>query len=132
MAGYDIVSFYSDVPDMRRFLSAADAVIVPLRFGSGTRLKILESFAAGVPVISTEKGAEGINCQDGYHLLIAQNSAHDFMNKIKLLAANKSLQQKLNDNAYNLVVQQYSISVASRCLTEAIAQAQGQPPTKNL
>jgi glycosyltransferase involved in cell wall biosynthesis len=124
--GNDIVSCYSDVPDMRRFLSVADAVIVPLRFGSGTRLKILESFAARVPVISTEKGSEGINCQDGYHLLIAQDNAHDLVNKIKLLASNKSLQQKLIDNAYNLVVQQYSVSVASRCLTEAIVQAQNR------
>lgn len=122
----EIVSFYSDVPDMRRFLSVADAVIVPLRFGGGTRLKILESFAARVPVISTEKGAEGIDCRDGSHILIAQNNAHDFINKIKLLAADQSLRQKLIDNAYNLVVQQYSISQASRCLTEAITQAQGR------
>lgn len=122
----EIISFYSDVPDMRRFLAAADAVIVPLRFGSGTRLKILESFAARVPVISTDKGAEGIDYRDGSHILIAQNNAHDFINKIKLLAANKSLRQELIDNAYNLVVQQYSISQASRCLTEAITQVQGQ------
>lgn len=122
----EIVSFYSDVPDMRRFLSAADVVIVPLRFGGGTRLKILESFAARVPVISTDKGAEGIDYRDGSHILIAQNNAYDFINKIKLLAANKSLRQTLIDNAYNLVMQQYSISQASRCLTEAITQAQGR------
>ena len=122
----EIVSFYSDVPDMQRFFSAVDAVIIPLRFGSGTRLKILESFAARAPVISTTKGAEGIDCQDGHHLLIAQNNAQDLINKIKLLAANESLRQKLIDNAYNLVVQQYSIPVASRCLTEAITQAQGR------
>ena len=121
----EIVSFYSDVPDMRRFFSAADAVIIPLRFGSGTRLKILEAFAARVPVISTDKGAEGINCRDGSHMLIAQNNAQDFINKIKLLAADESLRQKLIDNAYNLVTQQYSISVASRYLTEAITQVQG-------
>lgn len=122
----EIISFYSDVPDMRRFLSAADAVIVPLRFGSGTRLKILESFAARVPVVSTNKGAEGIDCRDGSHILIAQNNAHDFINKIKLLAANQILRQKLIDNAYNRVVQQYSMSQASICLAEAITQAQGR------
>jgi glycosyltransferase involved in cell wall biosynthesis len=122
----EIISFYSDVPDMRRFLSAADAVIVPLRFGSGTRLKILESFAAGVPVVSTDKGAEGIDCRDGSHILIARNNAHDLINKIKLLAANQILRQRLIDNAYNLVVQRYSISQASICLAEAITQAQGR------
>lgn len=122
----EIVSFYSDVPDMRRFLSIADAVIVPLSTGGGTRLKILESFAARVPVISTAKGAEGIDCQDGCHILIAQNNANDFVNKVKILAENESLQKKLTSNAYDLVVQKHSILVASRYLQEAIRQAESQ------
>ncbi|MFC1938362.1 glycosyltransferase family 4 protein [Chloroflexota bacterium] len=121
-----IVSFYSDVPDMRRFLSVADAVIVPLSVGGGTRLKILESFAARVPVISTAKGAEGIDCQDGCHILIAQKNANDFINKLKILAENESLQQKLICNAYDLVVQKYSIPVASRYLQETIRQVESQ------
>ena len=119
----EIVSIYSDVPDMRRFFSIADAVIVPLRTGGGTRLKILESFAAMVPVISTAKGAEGIDCQNGYHILIAQNNSHDFISKAKILTGNKSLQCKLINNAHNLVVQKYSIPVASRHLHEVITQA---------
>jgi len=116
----EVVSFYSDVPDMRRFLSVADAVIVPLSVGGGTRLKILESFAARVPVISTAKGAEGIDCQHGCHILIAQNNANDLINKLKIFAENKSLQQKLIRNAYELVVQKHSILVASRILQETI------------
>ena len=111
---------------MRRFFSIADAVIVPLRTGGGTRLKILESFAAMVPVISTAKGAEGIDCQNGYHILIAQNNSHDFISKAKILTGNKSLQRKLINNAHNLVVQKYSIPVASRYLHEVITQAENQ------
>jgi glycosyltransferase involved in cell wall biosynthesis len=122
----EIVSFYSDVPDMRRFLSAADAVIVPLSIGGGTRLKILESFAARVPVISSTKGAEGINCQDGHHILIAERSADDFVRKIRMLAGNENLREKLTSNAYDLVVQEYGIPVAAKCLQEAIIQARNQ------
>ena len=122
----DFVSVYSDVQDMRRFLSVADAVIAPLRTGGGTRLKILECFAAKVPVVSTTKGAEGINYQDGYHLLIAKNDANDFIRKVKILAKNESLRQKLISNAYDLVMQKHSISVASRCLQKVILQAAGQ------
>ena len=122
----EIVSFYSDVPDMRRFLSVVDAVIAPLSIGGGTRLKILESFAARVPVISTAKGVEGIDCQDGYHVLIAERTADDFINKIEILAESDSLRERLISNAYNLVVQQYSVSVASRCLQEVIMQAASQ------
>jgi glycosyltransferase involved in cell wall biosynthesis len=121
-----IVSFYSDVPDIRRFLSVADAVIVPLSVGGGTRLKILESFAAKVPVISTAKGAAGIDCQDGCHILIAQNDANNFINKLKILSADENLQQKLTDNAYDLVVQKYSIPVASKYLQATIRQVESQ------
>ena len=121
-----IISFYSDVPDMRRFLAIADAVIVPLSLGGGTRLKILESFAAGVPVISTAKGAEGIDCDDGCHFLAARRSADDFINKVTMLAENENLRQKLISNAFNLVVQKYSIAVAGRCLQEVITQAESQ------
>jgi glycosyltransferase involved in cell wall biosynthesis len=122
----EIVSFYSDVPDMRRFLSVVDAVIVPLNIGGGTRLKMLESFAARVPVISTTKGAEGIDCQDGYHVLIAHRNADDFINKIGMLAEKESLRQKLTSNAYDLVVQKYSIPAASRYLQEVIMQTGSQ------
>jgi glycosyltransferase involved in cell wall biosynthesis len=122
----ETISFYSDVPDMRRFLAVADAVIVPLSMGGGTRLKILESFAARVPVISTAKGAEGIDCEDGHHLLIARSTAADFATKIKILAASADLRQQLADNAYDLVSDKYSIPVASRCLQDIIAHATAQ------
>ena len=131
--GNEIVSFHSDVPDMRRFLSVADAVIVPLSIGGGTRLKILESFAASVPVISSAKGAEGINCQDGHHILIAQRNADDFIRKIRMLAENEDLRQKLTTNAYDMVVQKYSIPVAAKCLQDAIMQTRNQAkPAKDV
>jgi glycosyltransferase involved in cell wall biosynthesis len=124
--GSEIVSLYSDVPDMRRFFSIVDAVIVPLTIGGGTRLKILESFASKVPVISTAKGAEGIDCQDGQHILIAQRNADDFINKTKVLAENEGLRRKLITNAYDLAVQKYSTTVASGLLHEVITEIENQ------
>ena len=120
------VSLHPDVPDMRRFLSVADAVIVPLAIGGGTRLKILESFAATVPVISTAKGAEGIDCENGKHILIARRDADDLITNIKVVAESESLRKRLVSNAYQLVVEKYGIRTASRCLREAIAEAQGE------
>ncbi len=61
------------VEDVRPYYAEAFAVIVPLRVGSGTRLKILEAMAAGVPVVSTRLGAEGIGAQPGRDLLIADS-----------------------------------------------------------
>jgi polysaccharide biosynthesis protein PslH len=59
------------VPDVRPFYREAVAVVVPLRVGGGTRLKILEAMAAGVPVVSTTLGAEGLDVIRGRDLLTA-------------------------------------------------------------
>lgn len=68
----DIV-FTDVVQDLPEHLAAADLAIVPLDDGGGTRLKILEYFAAGLPVISTPKGAEGIPAADGQALVLASD-----------------------------------------------------------
>lgn len=62
--------FTDVVQDLPQHLKAADLAVVPLEDGGGTRLKILEYFAAGVPVVSTVKGAEGIPAQDGVTLAL--------------------------------------------------------------
>ena len=58
------------VPDVRPFYRDALAAVVPLRTGGGTRLKILEAMAAGVPVLSTPLGAEGLEVVDGENILL--------------------------------------------------------------
>jgi polysaccharide biosynthesis protein PslH len=59
------------VPDVRPYVHRASVVVVPLRSGSGTRLKILEAMAMGRPVISTRMGMEGLDAQPGDDLLVA-------------------------------------------------------------
>lgn len=59
---------FGHVPDVKPYVRAADVVAVPLRQGSGTRLKILESFALGTPVVSTGLGAEGLDLVPAEHL----------------------------------------------------------------
>lgn len=67
------VAVIANVPDIRPYLVDADVIVVPLRAGSGTRLKILEAFAAGRPVVSTALGCEGLDVADGEHLAIADH-----------------------------------------------------------
>lgn len=62
------------VPSMTPYLRAADLVMVPLRVGSGTRIKILEAFAHGVPVVSTTIGTEGLDVVAGEHLAVADTA----------------------------------------------------------
>jgi glycosyltransferase involved in cell wall biosynthesis len=59
------------VPDVAPYYDEAIAAVVPLRSGGGTRLKILEAMAAGVPVISTPLGAEGLTISPGENILLA-------------------------------------------------------------
>ena len=65
------VEVRSPVADMREMLAESSIVLVPLKGGGGTRLKILEAFGAGRAVVSTRLGAEGIEAEHGRHLLIA-------------------------------------------------------------
>ena len=65
------VDIAADVPDVRPYWEQADLLAVPLETGGGTRIKILEAFAAGVPVVSSPIGCEGIDARHQEHLLIA-------------------------------------------------------------
>jgi glycosyltransferase involved in cell wall biosynthesis len=67
----DRVHVTGTVPDVRPWLWGSKLSIVPLRIGGGTRLKIYESMAAGVPVVSTTVGAEGLEIHDGGNIAIA-------------------------------------------------------------
>lgn len=95
------------IPDVRPYLAAASVLVVPLLQGGGTRLKILEAFAAGCPVISTAKGAEGLQVRDGEHLLIRNNVA-DIVAAICQLWSDPLLSTKLSNSAYQLVKTEYS------------------------
>ena len=69
------VELHASVPDVRPFLARSMLLVVPLRIGGGSRLKILEAFAAGLPVISTRIGAEGLKVLSGVHLAVVENVA---------------------------------------------------------
>jgi polysaccharide biosynthesis protein PslH len=65
------VELHGDVADVRPFLATSGIMVVPLRIGGGSRLKILEATACGLPVISTRVGAEGLELVPGEHYLAA-------------------------------------------------------------
>lgn len=65
------VELHADVPDVKDYLAASAVMAVPLRIGGGSRLKILESLAAGLPVVSTRVGAEGLALEVGEHFTAA-------------------------------------------------------------
>jgi glycosyltransferase involved in cell wall biosynthesis len=99
------------VPAMEPELARADIAIVPLRYGSGTRLKILESFAHRVPVVSTAIGAEGLHVEDGIHLLVADDP-DAFAAACQRLLTEPDLRKRLVDAAEERYLKSYECSVA--------------------
>ena len=66
------VELHADVPDVRPYLTSSSVLAVPLRIGGGSRLKILEALACGLPVVSTRVGAEGLHLEPGRHLAVVE------------------------------------------------------------
>ncbi|MGH8276869.1 MAG: glycosyltransferase, partial [Steroidobacteraceae bacterium] len=79
------IEFTGRVDDVRPYVRGARAFVVPLLSGSGTRLKILEAFALGAPVVSTTIGAEGIEGVPGEHLLVADEPRQFARSVLELL-----------------------------------------------
>jgi glycosyltransferase involved in cell wall biosynthesis len=98
---------HGDVPEVEPFYRACDAVMVPIRAGGGTRIKILEAFGYGRVVISTTLGAEGIAAKDGREILIA-DSADDFAQAAWRLVNEAGLAAALIGNGRRTVMERYS------------------------
>ena len=91
---------------MRPFYHEAVAAIVPLNVGGGSRLKILESMAAGVPVVSTTLGAEGLQVRDGENILIADGD--DRLTKAVIdLVNDEKLRAQIVSGGHALVAERY-------------------------
>jgi glycosyltransferase involved in cell wall biosynthesis len=88
------VELYADVPDVRPFLARCAALVVPLRIGGGSRLKILEALASGTPVVSTRVGAEGLHLDPIRHLTQVEEPADLPGALIELIRSPQAAQQQ--------------------------------------
>lgn len=94
------------VDDIAPYIDRAAAVVVPLRFGGGTRLKIVEALAKGKAVISTTLGAEGLAVAHEQHLLLADEPT-DFARQVLRVLDSKDLATRLGAAGRLLVEQRY-------------------------
>lgn len=90
------------------YLCNTDVALVPLKFESGTRFKILEAGVCKIPLVSTTLGAEGIPVVNGEHILIA-DEPEDFANAIVRLLDNKELASRLALNCHALVNEHFGV-----------------------
>jgi glycosyltransferase involved in cell wall biosynthesis len=110
------------VPDIRSKLWTATLSIAPLRWGGGTRLKILEALAAGCPTVSTSAGAEGLDLEDEREILIA-DTADEFARAVTDLLQHPGKRAELSAAGQLSVAAKYDWSVIAQQLEKAYARA---------
>jgi glycosyltransferase involved in cell wall biosynthesis len=123
------VTLVGPVPDIEGELARADLVVVPLRFGSGTRLKVLEAFAHRVPVVSTTLGAEGLGAEDGVHLLIGDTPTAMARACARLLS-DTSLRRQMTERAHRHFLEHFRDELIEQRVAElarAVVDQAGRP-----
>lgn len=105
---YNNIQVIEDVDSVVPFIKGSLVSIVPLLQGSGTRLKIVESMSCKSAIVSTSRGAEGIDAVNGRDILISDD-ANEFASMIIRLVTNQKYRQTLGQNAYKLAMKNFGI-----------------------
>ena len=117
------LEFTGTVPDLRPIIARAAVCVVPLRIGSGTRLKILEGGAMGKAMVSTTIGAEGLEFEAGSEILIADDP-QQFSRDVVDLLHDPAKRQALGEAARRKVVAQYDLKALERSIAGALSSLQ--------
>lgn len=111
----ELLGFVDDIPALLRRYSV---FVCPIQSGSGVRVKLLEAFAGGIPVVSTRIGAEGLARHDGEVCALADDPS-EFAAKTAELLENPDLRRRLADSARREVEQHWNMAVITERLIES-------------
>lgn len=121
--------FTGVVKNLAEILASSDVAIAPLFHGSGTRLKLLEYFSCGLPVVSTTLGAQGLEVKDGKNTLIADDM-NDFAAKVTRLLEDRTLSTRLGKTAREFAIAKYDWRKIGRRLNKVYyTLLSGKPDT---
>lgn len=119
------IEITGQVDDVYPYFCESDVFVCPVRIGGGFRGKVLEAMASGVPVVSTELGAQGIPYKDGENMLIA-NSPEEIARGVVRLLTNRELHENISKNARKLVEQKFSwqkgVEILERVIEDVVAE----------
>jgi len=110
------------VNDVRPYMERAQVYLCPMRDGGGTRLKILDALAMGIPIVATQMALEGIEVAAEQEVLVADEPA-EFVNQIVRLVGDQALWQRLSDNGRRFVEQHFAWPVIGEHLRTAFEAA---------
>lgn len=129
LAGLDGVDVVGAVPDPAAELARAHAVLAPIRYGGGTRIKILEAFAYGVPVVSTPLGCEGLDVEPGVHLVVGDDAAGLAGGCARVLG-DPGLGARIADAGHELYLARFQDTVGQQAVQAVAAEVLGRTPTR--
>ncbi len=115
------------VPSVVAYYSRARISVVPLRYGAGTKRKLVQALMSGVPTVTTSIGAEGLNLEHEHHVLIA-DTANDFADCIERLIYDEDLWTNLSINGHKHILQTHSREVAKTRFLDAVTLVLRQCP----
>lgn len=125
----DYVFIQGFVENIDEYYRKAHISVAPLRFGAGMKGKIGEALSFGLPVVTTEIGAEGFGLSQGENILIAKTSL-DFVESILQLSQDDQLYKKLSVNGYDFIKNNYSEEATRKKLSKLFTQVLGMPVKK--
>ncbi|MCF6364668.1 MAG: glycosyltransferase family 4 protein [Bacteroidales bacterium] len=114
---YKNINYLGEIDNAVSFMKSHDVMIVPLLSGSGMRIKIIEGMASGNIILSTSKGAEGINGKNGTDFLIA-NTINEFKQTITEIYENKIDLKSISFNAQQFILNNFDNFAISKSLIE--------------
>lgn len=117
VTGLPGIRMHGYVPDVRPYIKQSKIFICPIRDGGGTRLKILDALAQGIPVIGTDIACEGLGVKHGEHVLYA-NTPKEFLTMIERLLSNDVLCQHLSVTGRRFIEQHYSFKAIGGMLSD--------------
>jgi glycosyltransferase involved in cell wall biosynthesis len=98
------------VDDVRPWIGQSTVYVCPVFDGGGTRLKVLDALAMGIPMVAHPIACEGIEVKDGHHVLLAREPA-EFVRKIRMLWEDPALRDKVSTAGIQLIRHRYSYGV---------------------
>ena len=116
------VEFTGFVDDVRPYVHAAHAFVIPLQVGGGTRIKAFEAMAMGCPIVSTSIGTEGLGAEPDVHFL-ERDGPNEMANAVLALLCDAELRHGLSTRARNIVEQRFGHHVAARAFEEICLHA---------
>ena len=117
----DSVTLAGWVPEMQPWFDRASVVLVPIRSGGGTRLKVLDGLASGRAMVTTSAGAEGVDLRDGEHALVA-DGADAFTAATVGLLRDADLRARLGAAARRLAEERYDWAALGDRLERALVE----------